>query len=101
MPSKYEAAVVAATKIIAEAVLTREPDLVHQARDVDRIVLGIVRDVGRSATEEVVNRTAAEEAKRAAAAEGLTTQHRERTPFLPSSGKSKSSRRTSATRTRR
>jgi hypothetical protein len=101
MPSKYEDAVAAATKLISEAVLAREDDLVHQARDVDRIVLGIVREVGRSAAEQVLNTTAVAESKRVASREGLTPQHRERTPFLPSSEKSKSSRRTSGTRRRK
>lgn len=101
MPIKYDEAVAAATKVISEAILAREADLVHHARDVDRIVLGIVRAVGRSATERVINTTAVEEAQRVASSEGLTPQHREHTPFLPSSGKSRSSRRTSATRRRK
>ena len=101
MPSKYEDAVAAATKTIADAVLAQERNLVEKARDVDSIVLGIVRQVGRNATEQVVNVTAVQEAERVASREGLTPQDRKRTPFLPSSGKSKSSRRTSGTRKRK
>ena len=97
-PSKYDEAIAAATRVISEAILAREADLVHQDRDVDRIVLGIVREVGRAATEHVVNTTAVGEAQRVAASEGLTPQSRGHTPFLPFSGKSRSSRRTSATR---
>lgn len=96
MPGKYDDAVATATKVISEAILAGEVDLVHQARDVDRIVLGLVREVGRSATEQVINTTAQAESERVALSEGLTPQHRERTPFLPSSGRSKSPRRTSA-----
>jgi hypothetical protein len=100
MSSKYEEAIAAASKTIAEAILGQEANLVEKARDVDSIVLGIVREVGRNATEHVVNVTAVEETERVSSSEGLTPQHRKRTPFLPSSGKSSSNRRTSETRKR-
>lgn len=94
MSGKYDEAVAAATKLIAEAVLANESDLVDRALEVDRMVLGLVRVVGREATEQVLNTTATAEATRVAATRGLTPQTRKRTPFLPSSGKSKSRART-------
>ena len=101
MSDKYKEAVASATKLIADAILTQESDLVHKARDVDSIVLGIVRQVGLSTTEQVLDTTAEAEAQRVSTSEGLTAQHRERTLFLPSSAPSRSSRRTSGTRRRK
>lgn len=101
MSEQYRGAIAAATKLIADAVLKQEPNLVEKARDVDRIVLGIVRQVGTATTEEVLNATAQSEAERVATSEGLTPQHQERTLFLPSSVPSRSSRRTSGTRRRK
>ena len=91
----------AAKKLIADAVLAREQNLVERVHNIDALVHEIVREVGRTSTEEDANATAQTESARIAAADELTAQHRERTPFLPSSGRSKSSRRTSGTRRRK
>lgn len=101
MSDEYREAIAAATKLIAAAVLKEESNLVEKARNVDRIVLGIVRQVGMATTEEVLNTTAQAEAERVAAAERLTPQHQERTLFLPSLVPSRSSHRTSGTRRRK
>ena len=95
---EYEPAIAAARKLIADAVLAHEPDLVERARDVDAIVLGIVRDVGRGSTEAILNQTALDEAARVAREGKLVVEHHQRSPFLPSSEPSKSRRRTSAPR---
>ncbi|MEK7785531.1 MAG: hypothetical protein AAB658_08960 [Chloroflexota bacterium] len=96
MSKTYADVVAVAAKLVTQAILEREPDLVRRARNVDSIVLGVLRDVGFSSTEGVLNATAAGEAARVASGEGLTVQHRKRTPFLPSSEKSKLNRRTCA-----
>ncbi|MFZ9889025.1 MAG: hypothetical protein ACO3JL_16130 [Myxococcota bacterium] len=101
MSDQYREAIAAATKLISAAILEHEPHLVERARDVDRIVLDIVRQVGLSTTEDVLNTTAQAEAKRVAMSEGLTPQHQRATLFLLSSGPSRSSRRTSGTRRRK
>lgn len=90
----YGDVIQAAKRLIADAVLAREENLVARARNIDAMVLEIVREVGRVSTEEVANTTAHQEAARVSEAQALTAQHRDRTPFLPSSGKSRSSRRT-------
>ncbi|OGQ11488.1 MAG: hypothetical protein A2138_05720 [Deltaproteobacteria bacterium RBG_16_71_12] len=81
----YGDVVHAAKKLIADAVLAREQNLVERVHNIDALVLEIVREVGRTSTEEVANSTALTESARIAEAEDLTAQHRERTPFLPSS----------------
>lgn len=83
MASKYADVIEAAKVSLAKAILEREPDLKHRARGIDGMVRDVLREVGRTTVEDVLNEVSTTETA-AAEAEGLTVQHRDRSPFLPS-----------------
>ena len=86
MPSKYDDVVKSAKTALAKAILEREGDLASRARGIDGMVLELLREVGRETVEDVLNAVSSKETT-SKEEEGLTVQHRDRSPFLPSSGK--------------
>lgn len=83
MPSKYADVIEAAKTSLAKAILEREPDLRHRARGIDGMVRDVLREVGRTTVEGVLNQVSATETA-AEEEQGLTVQHRDCSPFLPS-----------------
>lgn len=86
MPSKYDDVLGAAKTSLAKAIMEREGDLKVRARSIDGMVRDLLREVGRGTVEDVLNQVSAQETA-AVEAQGLTVQHRDRSPFLPSSEK--------------
>ena len=86
MTSKYDDVIEGAKAALAKAILERETDLRHRARGIDGLVREVLREVGRTAVEDVLNQVSRQETA-AENEQGLTVQHRKCSPFLPSSEK--------------
>lgn len=77
MTESYANAIGEARTLLIEAILSNEPDLADTVRDLDAVVLPLVRELGRSTIESVVNAVGAMLTE-AAGREGLTV-HRKTT----------------------
>jgi hypothetical protein len=91
--SRIQEAQKQARQLLTEAILGEEPNLIARIADYDTTLLGMLREVGQGVLADVATATVKQEEMKQRSA-GFTVEARNESLFLPSSGLSKSARRT-------
>ena len=86
--SRIQEAQKQARKLLGDAILEEEKDLVERIADYDTTLLGMLREVGQGVIADVATATVQQEERKQRAA-GFTREERSSTFFLPSSDLSK------------
>jgi hypothetical protein len=86
--SRIQEAQKQARKLLADAILDEEPNLVGRIADFDTTLLGMLREVGQGVIADVATATVKQEEHRHRAA-GFTVEARKESIFLPSLDPSK------------
>ena len=81
MQESYAKAVRDASEILIEAILETLPDLTKSVREIDRLVLSLVREMGRLVVETILN-VVSRRLTESAQAGGLTVHRRKRIRFF-------------------